>query len=123
VEIAADQGVDARTRLLDAAYRASRNGIVFLLMRGADRAAVDRILDPVVRRCGVDVYGVRYLAVDEESAVDEVLRVASTVVTDSAALRTTLESRGFKPISEEEAIRAWTVEPDHGGRPLTGAAE
>jgi hypothetical protein len=122
VEIVADRDVDTRTRLLDAAYRASRNGTVFLLVGGGDRAAVDRILDPVVRRLGVDVYGVRYLAVEEEAAVDEVLGVASTIVAASPGLRERLESRGFRPISEEEAIRAWSVEPDDGRRTLIRVA-
>ena len=68
VEISSDLDRDLQARLLAGAYRASHGRRVALVLRGVDRDAVDRLLDPVVRRVGTGVAGVRYLEPDEACA-------------------------------------------------------
>lgn len=73
----------APAELLATCYRASRAGVIVLLLRGLDRYVADAALNPVVARCGLEVYGVIYLDEDEEDLALEValrtpLVVAST---------------------------------------------
>lgn len=65
VEITPDQTSDLQARLLAAAYRASGSREVAVVLRGVARDAADRLLDPVVRKVGTGVAGVRYLEPEE----------------------------------------------------------
>ncbi len=65
VEICADLAPELRTRLVAGAYRASRSSRIALVLKDVSREDVDRVLDPVVRKEGIAVAGVRYLSPDE----------------------------------------------------------
>lgn len=59
IEVRADPGGNAPGGLLGAAYRASREGTVVLVLNGVSASQVDRALDSVVPRVG-GVAGVAY---------------------------------------------------------------
>jgi hypothetical protein len=59
IEVRADPGGNAPGSLLGAAYRASREGTVVLVLNGVSATQVDRALDSVVARVG-GVAGVAY---------------------------------------------------------------
>lgn len=68
VEISPDLDRDLQARLLAGAYRASRRRRVAVVLRDVDSDTVDRLLDPVVRRVGTGVPGVRYLDPEQAGA-------------------------------------------------------
>jgi hypothetical protein len=59
IEVRADPKGEAPNGLIRAAYRASREGTVVLVLNGVSAAQVDRVLDSVVPEVG-DVAGVVY---------------------------------------------------------------
>lgn len=68
VEISPELDRDLQVRLLAGAYLASRWRRVAIVLRDVGSDTVDRLLDPVVRRVGTGVPGVRYLDPEEAGA-------------------------------------------------------
>lgn len=60
IEVRAEPGGTAPRGLLGAAYRASRDGTVVLVLNGISPTQVDRALDSVVAHVGGKVAGVAY---------------------------------------------------------------
>lgn len=117
-------------RLATAAYRASADGEIVLVVDDDVRGAVDSALDEAVARIGLDVRGVRYHAAADGDPV-RLAADADLVVSSSAAFRALLDERGIACRSPEEGLRALEVAanvraeasdpgaepPDPSGRP------
>ena len=104
VEVAAGEDGALPLALLAAAYSASRSTRVLLAL-DVRADVIDRALDPIVRRHGLDVHGVLYA----DSRDEQVLLIASgadVVVAGSAPFRRRLAERGIVPLGPEEAPAA-----------------
>lgn len=119
VELTGDADPGVRRRLLCAAYRASRNGPVILLLRGISPRTLGPILDQVVRGVGTDVMGVRYVDGDAALEWSDLMTTHTTVIAMTVMLRDMAVSRGCRMLSVERAIKEWgdKLEPV-GGLPL-----
>jgi hypothetical protein len=108
VEITGEIDPAVQRNLVCAAYRASREGPVILLLRGVERCAVDRLLDAAVRGFGTQVRGVRYV---EDTAIEawvHSISAATTVVASSRALRDAAAEWPCRALSAERAIEEWS---------------
>jgi hypothetical protein len=90
--------------LISAAYRASRETPVMLVLDSVSPREVDQLLDPVVARNGREHRGVVYASMRDENAVLDVAAGASRVFAASAGFRAKLASHGiaFRDVSEAE---------------------
>lgn len=84
VEIAPSSEARLRAHLVSAAYRASRAGIVVLVLQNVARASVDELLDPVVHSIGSSVCGVLYLDSRQEAEVRWAVERTPLVVASTA---------------------------------------
>lgn len=79
VDITAEPAGCTLEELVVSAYRASRDGVVVLVLSGVSPAEVDRILDPVVPSMPLTIPGVRYLQATDEEAVRRAYRSAAAL--------------------------------------------
>jgi hypothetical protein len=100
VEIAPDSNGALPSHLLTAAYRASREATVLLVLNGVSVASVDQLLDPIVRREGVAVRGVVYATV-EDATVMLAARTAPVVLASSSLLRTQFRALGIAALAPD----------------------
>jgi hypothetical protein len=115
VEIVPTPTGELPAMLVATVYRASRWTPIMLVLRSTTRREVDRLLDPVVRREGVDVKGLLYTDAEDEHAVIAVARGASVVVACTDAFQTALTACGVSWCSASAAPqRLLTLtEPPH----------
>ena len=112
VEVTSDAPLELQTRLLAIAYRASQWGPVTLLLRGVPRQLLDRMLDPVVKSVGVDVWGVEYCELQDDGIPPQVLENAALGIVATEPLRERLLERGLRVIRVEEAVQAFARAAD-----------
>jgi hypothetical protein len=94
VEIAPNHSGELPITLIDAAYRASHDAVIMLVLRPDLCRGVDRVLDPIVRAAGVDMKGLVYADLDDSDTVLRATREASLVIAGSSRFRTMLAERG-----------------------------
>jgi hypothetical protein len=112
IEVSADTTGEAPGGLIRAAYRASREGTVALLLNGVSAAQVDRALDAVVPLLS-GVSGVVYCT---PATLERVLQESGwprIAFVGTRALAAPLAQRGVRVLPAEEALRAlgeWDAE-------------
>lgn len=105
VEVSEELEPELRHRLLSLAYRASRSREVALVLRGVSRKAVDRNLDPIVRREGTTLAGVRYVDPAEVGALLQQNIVSDPLlVSRDAGWLSDVDGHGPRVRSPEEGI-------------------
>jgi hypothetical protein len=83
--------------LLRCAYRASRTGLIALILNGVDVRAADRVLDPVVARLPRTIPGVAYLAIDDDDRVRDAVLSAQVVLAATAPFLNSILRLGVEP--------------------------
>jgi hypothetical protein len=91
--------------LLDAAYRACAARPMGLALPWAFRERANALLDPSVRRLGIQVHGLRFVDVDGREAL-ELAEWTPLVIACSPGFRSRLERRGIVPLSPGEGLRS-----------------
>lgn len=113
IEVLAEPGGTAPRGLLGAAYRASREGTVVLVLNGVSPTQVDRALDSVVARVGGGVAGVAYCtpANLERLLLEHGWPTVAFVVTRTIAAPLTEHGvRVLSPDSARGALDEWSGE-------------
>lgn len=125
VEIGRGANGDVPVDLISAAYRASREDHVMLVLDSVTPAEVDQLLDSVVARYGHRHCGIVYARMQDESEVLNVAATASRVFAMSEGFRAKLASGGIPYEDLAAAEQALAVEPEPGqavGRAVPAAA-
>ena len=105
VEVRADEGGRAPGGLVGAAYRASRQGTVVLVLNGLSAAQVDRALDSVV--ANVDgVAGVEYCTPATLEGLLQESGWPSVAFVDTGKIAAPLSRHGVRVLSPDSALDA-----------------
>ncbi|MCJ8159138.1 hypothetical protein [Sphingomonas sp. LaA6.9] len=81
--------------LLCAAYRASAQGLIILVLHDVSPRAVDNALDDLVRRMPLGIPGLRYVDIRSGEAIGEALRSTDLVLAATREFRSWAEAFGF----------------------------
>jgi hypothetical protein len=109
VKVTGTQGPDFVSKILSAAYQASREGTILLVLNGLSSRSADQCLDPAVRRLGTEVEGIRYLPferLDEEAL--ELIAIADFAIAESPELKSLLVLHRIPFISMNPGIQRLT---------------
>jgi hypothetical protein len=104
LEIVTEPGRELPSALIEAAYSASRAGIVVLALRGVTPDIVDRVLDPLVVDIGREIHGVVYIDANDLASVVDVATRARLVMAVSPELRESLRAREIDCCGVEIAL-------------------
>lgn len=110
VEIGRGSNGEVPVQLISAAYRASREDHVMLVLDAVSPAEVDRLLDSVVARYGHTHCGIVYARMQDESEVLTVAANASRVFAMSERFRAKLASGGIPYEDLDAAEQALAVD-------------
>jgi hypothetical protein len=129
IEIASTAEGKAPVQLLRCAYRASRAGLIALVLDGVEANAADRVLDPVVARMPLTIPGVVYLLIDDDTRVRDAVLSADAVFVATLRFRRAVLDLGIDPeriwptsalftrLGQEVLLRAVTWPVACGRRP------
>jgi hypothetical protein len=95
IEISSQQDPGTVEQIIASAYRRSRGGCIGLMLNGVDKWTVNRLLDGVVARVGIDVQGVLYCDVRDAGALRGLVESASEVMTLTEPLCSQLRQQGI----------------------------
>jgi hypothetical protein len=105
IEVSADPKGDAPAGLIRAAYRASREGTVVLVLNGVSAAQADRALDPIVAQVG-GVAGVVYCTPATLEGFLQQRGWPRVACVGTRALAAPLTQRGVLVLPPDRALRA-----------------
>jgi hypothetical protein len=96
VEVSREPDGSVPEELITAAYHASRDVAVLLVLDSISRAEVDRILDRVVSPADLDMPGLIYADGANETVVMRAAMRASRIFASTDTFRSMLQSRGLR---------------------------
>ncbi|MCX5578648.1 hypothetical protein [Kaistia terrae] len=97
IEISLDVKGRPPVQLLRCAYRASRSGLIALVMNGVEPGAANRVLDPVVARMPLTIPGVAYLPIGDDERVRDAVLSADAILVATARFRQAVLDLGVDP--------------------------